>query len=386
MEKATTYPCDENGLRQVTYNGPTLRETRAGTTALMFLLILVALVWPGRLSAQDSPSVARPADTSSPRATLKSFIDACNELHGLINAERFYDRTSPVHRPVAYRILDCFDISDLPEYERAEAAGEIACCLKEILDRVELPPYDQIPDEEAIRKAGGPEKLSRWKIPGVRITIARVEEGPQRHEYLFTPGTLERAVEYFEEVKNLPYRTTGPAVSEGLYRWYISAPGHPAIARTIDRLPDWARERVAGMAMWKWVGLLVLLLVAVLALGFTYQLHFKLIERYRDRALVKYCLTILLPIIAMLIPLFVVRASFNYLTIRGTPLYVVSFAGNLAALMASLVIVFGASNRIAALIIASPQINPQGLNAQLIRIASKLLSLLAEWTATILTD
>jgi MscS family membrane protein len=58
-------------------------------------------------------------------------------------------------------------------------------------------------------------------------------------------------------------------------------------------------------------------------------------------------------------------------------LYVASFCANLTALLASLVVVFGASGRSAALIIASPHINPRGLNAQLIRIASRLISLLA---------
>ena len=45
--------------------------------------------------------------------------------------------------------------------------------------------------------------------------------------------------------------------------------------------------------------------------------------------------------------------------------------------MAGLVAIFAASNRIADMIIASPRIHPQGLDAQLIRIVSKLTSLLA---------
>jgi MscS family membrane protein len=46
-------------------------------------------------------------------------------------------------------------------------------------------------------------------------------------------------------------------------------------------------------------------------------------------------------------------------------------------LLAALVVIFGLSNRIAESIIASPRINPQGLNAQLIRIVSRLTSFAA---------
>jgi MscS family membrane protein len=56
-------------------------------------------------------------------------------------------------------------------------------------------------------------------------------------------------------------------------------------------------------------------------------------------------------------------------------LYTVGFVANAVALIASLFVVFGVTNRIAELIIASPNVQPKGLDAQLIRIVSKLVSL-----------
>ena len=156
------------------------------------LLVVISLA--GNVAtAQDSGSSLPPADTSSPRATLKTFIDSCNEFHRLTEADRYFDRRSPHHRPLVRGILDCLDTSELPDYARDDIASEAAACLKEILDRVALPAFDEIPDVAAIEAAGGPEKLFKWQIPGTRLTIARVEEGPQKHEYLFTPGTVERA-------------------------------------------------------------------------------------------------------------------------------------------------------------------------------------------------
>ena len=141
----------------------------------------------------------------------------------------------------------------------------MAVCLKEILDRVSLPPWEEIPGTEDIEKAGGFEKLSHWRIPGTRITIARVEEGPHRHEYLFSPGTVERAVTYFKQVESKKYRKEdGPEVSKNLYQWYVSVPGHPAYAAIVSRLPErMQRGRTCGLANWKWPGILVTLLIAI---------------------------------------------------------------------------------------------------------------------------
>jgi MscS family membrane protein len=158
------------------------------------VVLLIALSLSDDVAgSQNDGAVLPPADTSSPRATLETFIGSCNVFYRLTEADRHFDRRSPHHRPRVRRILDCLDTSELPDYARNDIASEAAVCLKEILDRVALPPFEEMPDIEAIEAAGGPEKLSRWHIPGTRLTIARVEEGRQKHEYLLTPGTVERA-------------------------------------------------------------------------------------------------------------------------------------------------------------------------------------------------
>jgi MscS family membrane protein len=84
-----------------------------------------------------------------------------------------------------------------------------------------------------------------------------------------------------------------------------------------------------------------------------------------------------MPIIAMLTPLVFKNFAQDYLTVRGYPLYIIGFGANLVSLLAAVVVIFAASRRIAEIIIASPRINPQGLNAQLIRITSQLMSVVA---------
>lgn len=123
---------------------------RAMLRALPVLFLICVLASQGRSAHawQDSA----PADTSSPRATLESFIDSCNLAYEMIKTDRYFKRDDPFHRTVVRRIFDCIDDAGMPEFEREDRTGEVAVCIKEILDRVELPSYDEIPDAEEIEK------------------------------------------------------------------------------------------------------------------------------------------------------------------------------------------------------------------------------------------
>lgn len=315
----------------------------------------------------------RPANTASPRGTLKDFIDASNEVSKHVRDTKFVNRDSEALRPTTLRILDCLDQSDLPAFAREARAAEVAICLKEILDRVELPPFDEIPGIEEVDAAG--DKLTSWRIPGTRITISRMEEGPQKHEYLFSKGTVDRAVRYYKDMKAYPYRTSGPETSPGFYHWYFSSPGHSAVAPIIERLPKGFRDQVFGMAAWKWPALFIAIIVASLIMVLIYRIHFRLTKRWKGKHTVLYCMTIVLPILAVLAPFMVTYIVKDQLIVRGWPLYIVDFTSLMISLLASIFVVFAASNRVAETIIASPKINPQGLNAQLIRIISRLMSM-----------
>jgi MscS family membrane protein len=150
------------------------------------------------------------------------------------------------------------------------------------------------------------------------------------------------------------------------------------LSAIVEKLPENLRlGRTWGLANWKWPGLLVALLVALTLMKIAYRAYFAHTNRARERSLFKYWLTVAFPIAAMLIPLAFNHVAYRYLTLRGRPLYITDFTTGLIALSATLVVIFAVSNRIAASVIASPHISSTGLNAQLIRIISKLVSLVA---------
>jgi MscS family membrane protein len=356
----------------------TVAMTQLATARRVVLVVLLfftcCVLGPGPAAAEPA-EVHGPADTSSPRETLKSFLDAMNEINGLIKSREFLDRSDPQFRAIAKRALDSLDTSELPAFTSVDRAAEAAFYLKEIFDRLEVPPWEDIPDRTAIEAVGGAEQLPFWRIPGMRITITRVTDGHRRHEYLFSPGTLERLPSYYEDIRHLPYRTTGTKVSPGLLRWYFSAPGNPFIARLVAQLPDWALERKFGLTVWKWPGLLLLSLAAIVLMATAYRLQRRLAARTRTNSPAKYFLTLGFPIAAMLTPLALQHLAYGILTVRGDPLELVRFVTTLVALGASFVVVFAASRRLNEIIIASPNIRSQGLDAQFVRLISVVLSI-----------
>ena len=57
--------------------------------------------------------------------------------------------------------------------------------LKEVFDRIDLPPFSEIPDAAAIEAEEEIEKiaeLGRYRIPNTDIIIDRVEEGPRERK------------------------------------------------------------------------------------------------------------------------------------------------------------------------------------------------------------
>jgi MscS family membrane protein len=134
---------------------------------------------------------------------------------------------------------------------------------------------------------------------------------------------------------------------------------------------------VFGLAIWQWAGLLLATLVAIVVMALAYRLEHSLAIRWRDGRVFYYSLTILFFVVAALVPLVFKRIVEQGLTVRGTALYVTSFAANFVALLGALVVVVGASDRIAVIVIASPRVSSAGLNAQLIRIACKLAGIVS---------
>jgi MscS family membrane protein len=179
----------------------------------ILLVIEVVLAFADGASAAETNPL-RPLDTSSPKATLQDFIETLDELYrGLKSNLQEYEAsqrlylTSDERRKQAEaasnaaKAVKALDLSDIPPVLRQTVAPARTLQLKEILDRIDLPSFEAIPDRDAMSRASS----KRWRLPGTEIDIALVETGSRAGEYLISAETVDRLPEFYDRVEKLPY-------------------------------------------------------------------------------------------------------------------------------------------------------------------------------------
>jgi MscS family membrane protein len=262
-------------------------------TVLIALCVLQMSVIPVYADVNSNP--LKPIDTSSPRATLQGFIEFTNKAYGkgigLLNA---YMDSSALYltseEMAALKEVQHFqksaeralDLSELPPATVDEIARRRMVQLKEVLDRIELPPIESIPDAQMMAKS----EFKYWVIPNTEIRIQRVEKGARAGEYLFTPNTVERLPAFYAKVKNIPYKANA---SVGWYDFTTYSPAGLALALNNIVPPRWllttpdkqpARATFLDQPAWRWLGIVI-----VLGAGFIFvRLCFRLSHYWRGRA------------------------------------------------------------------------------------------------------
>ena len=235
------------------------------------VILMLSLWHQAGVLAADAGNPLSTADTSSPRETLRGFVETLNQGHAQVReiitsylgSSRLYlsaaERTEVDHVleriELARRTLN---LSELPAALSGSLSTYRVLQLKEVIDRIELPAFKAIPDAAAMQS----EQFKRWSLPGTEITIALVEQGPRAGEYLFSPQTVERLPEFYRRIKHLPYQ---PAATAGWYESYRY--GGAGLRRLIPykwmmALPDWAKVLILDQPVWRWFGLVVVLLAA----------------------------------------------------------------------------------------------------------------------------
>ena len=345
---------------------------------LYFLILLVLFLNTSDLAA----SVKYPleaADTSSPRATLKSFQNITRNVMPIMGKVR----TSGFTREITQELQDfriqamrCLDLSQVPEGMRRHIGPESIVLLAEVLSRIELPPYLAIPDVDALESKG----VSRWRIPHTEITIARIEEGSRRGEYLFTAETVARLREFFSRVRDLPYRPgaalqkIGPA--GGLYEYYSFSPRGVLPVRLIESLPSWARTVYFDHALWQWIGIILTLLIGFLVIALIHVL-IRWFTKGREKGDIwRGLLRLLVPLAAGIMVPIVDNFIWQHIGMSGKVYDVTEIIFWALWLIFAMWFVVALGGFVADAVITSPRIDPKGIHAGLTRLVCNLIALL----------
>jgi MscS family membrane protein len=159
-------------------------------------------------------------NTSSPRATLISFMNVVesgwssefNRLSDVRVTGRTLTNEDEVQLGLSnHQILSAaraFETENLPSELRREAERRLVVIMLSVLDRLEIPAIESIPDASAM--AASSQKT--WNIPGSPIYISQVKEGRRAGEYLFTSETMAHLNDYNDLISHLEPKSTNPLV------------------------------------------------------------------------------------------------------------------------------------------------------------------------------
>ena len=222
-------------------------------TKTMMICILILFCGGQTVAAINEQFPLKPPDTSSPRSTMRVFMGTMNKAYQKQLTRGYSDEKVG---ELLDHAAECLDLSGIPPTTLQQVGEETALLLKEVLDRIEMPPYKEIPDKNASDFAS----LRDWTVPHTAITLVKIEEGPRKGEFLFSSNTVARVSEFYERVEHLPYK---PGASVDAYDDYIFGPGSLIPRRLIHSLPAWMKIGIYGQALWQWIGFLFSLIVGI---------------------------------------------------------------------------------------------------------------------------
>ena len=335
------------------------------------LIGCLILLFSGQAArAITDPHPLQPPDTSSPRSTMKVFMDNMNRAY-LKSLDRGYKNEA------VYTFLDraaeCLDLSKIAPNVVQDVGDETALLLKEVFDRIKLPLDKEIPDKKTAATKG----LTSWTVPHTAIKIIKIEEGPRKGEFLFSSGTVDRIREFYEKVRHRPYK---PGASVHAYEDYIFGPGPLIPQRLIRKLPGWTKIGIYDQTLWQWFGLLSTLIIgsalAILCFRWTRPRKTGKDEPEEETIVSGWSWgKLIFPIILMLLTLLAEHFVDEQINITGTVLKFNKIFLRTIFFIASGLAIVVIGNGIAEVIISSKRMFVRTIDANLVRLIMRLVTL-----------
>ena len=323
---------------------------------------------------QEPANPLQPPDRSSPRAALKTFLDSADAVGNFAANDylRSPSRAKFQHlNSLVGTVAECLDLSELPPAARNKSGRAAAMYLYETLNRIQLPPFDEIPDAAQLSQPAGTNAM-RWMIPNTEIVLERAPNGPHDDVFLFSPETVARADEFYKRVSRLPYSRKVPL--ENFPEITASGGGWLIPYAWVQAMPGWLQDPVAGQSAWKWIALALVLGFFALTTRWVYRLS------HRDshqQPFLRALTQLLLPVFLLLATPAVSYLALVQINLTGDFGSAVELAATAVMFLVGAWIAWRIAPVIAEAVIASPNIAPESIDAHLIRICMRLLGIVA---------
>ncbi|MDG2093851.1 MAG: mechanosensitive ion channel family protein [Phycisphaerales bacterium] len=319
---------------------------------------------------ENSRQSVKPEKLDSPRSLMWSLGRTLNTYRDILDKEgRTYD-SEPRLQWIQSRIAQCFDLSDVgPEFQNG-IATDSAVYLREVMRRIPMAAWETIPDRVDINNMSEEERITRYRFDSVPIELMMFTEGERAGEWILTIETRDTARAAFEHVQHI---TPIAGVGE-LYQRHFFTPGWLIPASWINNLPRWMGHSIFEEALWQWaITLIALMLLSSIVIGTLLLLRNRCSRPLTLMGRVLYlCYLIMTGVLAaafiefLELHVFLSGSVLQFFTFFCSGVMLVSFVLGLLTL----------GVLIAEIIISSPRINPRSLDAALIRVAARTISIL----------
>lgn len=351
----------------INYNLPNHPGVMRRLVAVLTLLLVATFA-----TAQAQMHLLKPPDLSSPRATLKTFLESGDELAGFLakdylpapTREKFGHASS-----LTSRNLRALDLSEVPPATRSRAGVTALAALYEVLNRLPLPSFEEIPNAEQMA-ARSATNAKRWVIPNTEIALVRAETGPRAGDFLFSADTVAQAADFYARVRGLPY--VRPVPLENLHEVLSTSGGWMFPYASIRALPSWLRAPLADHAVWKWIGLALTLGVYALVLWLAYRASQL---GGGDHPLRKALPQLGLPVAVLVATSVAAYFALMQIYLGGGVASAVELAATAIMFITGAWTSWRFATVAAETIISSPNIGPKSMDAHMIRVCARLLGI-----------
>jgi len=339
---------------------PTLAQENMGTTQLVEV---------ESSDTQVETTTLRFANTDSPRDTLNSFVRLTWLLEGAILRYQEEQTRSNYHRvtQLGPGFIQLLDLSEVPRASRRTTGLDTVTHLLDIIGRIDLPPMEEVPDETVFEQD---QESAVWRIPGTPLRIARIEDGPRIGEYLFSGATVDIAPWIYERIQHRPMRSTLIIDS-----WLDTLPQlHGPMLPTglVSLMPESLKQTWWDTPLWKILACIMLFLVA----AFLLVLWHKIISMFAAKQRISGALRDLLsPIAVIAVTLVLTSVIATEIDVRGQFAQAANFTTTLIIYIAVVWAFWLAVKTISEWIILSPRIPEGSLDANLLRLTSRVVGI-----------
>lgn len=336
----------------------------------------------------QSVAAQRVADTSSPRATLATFLDSVDIYMSLsldatvpyLQSDRYYPNDREKRLIVSANAqagiaVETLDLSRFPSGFREALAIESVVLMVDVIARIDMPDLSDVPDHEAMVAAD----TTNWKIPGTRIELALVTEGPRIGEYLFSPETVANLKGIHQRLAHVPprqesvkryFESLHPFTSDTTLHdlWRNSAVTFDVLPeRWSFEMPDGLKAHFLGATIWQWLSILVCEIIGLFLIWLSWYVGGRLGASRNMRMFVTSIFVLIYAALA--------TTLLQVLQIGGTLLFVVGLASVVLLYLAATWTVFAGANAVAETIIRRQRLRTGGADGQLIRLGARLIAL-----------